>query len=112
MATTLPPGIDLSSSQQPKLQGAILSMWLLAVLAVALRFTSRWLARAGLWWDDWTLLLCLVFANSPDLHGETSTDMRLFFFQQVVATAANLVPLTWSKVFSSMESNSNPSANI
>ena len=30
------------------------------VLAIALRFLSRSLAKAGFWWDDWLSLLTLV----------------------------------------------------
>lgn len=36
MATTVLPGIDLTASKQPQIRGAILSTWLLAVLAVGL----------------------------------------------------------------------------
>ena len=32
----------------------------LTVLAIALRFLSRRLAKAGFWWDDWLSLLTLV----------------------------------------------------
>jgi hypothetical protein len=31
-----------------------------ATLAVTLRFTARYVSRAGFWWDDYTILVALV----------------------------------------------------
>ncbi|KKA16364.1 hypothetical protein T310_10060 [Rasamsonia emersonii CBS 393.64] len=73
MATTVLPGIDLTASKQPQIRGAILSTWLLAVLAVGLRFTSRWLVKAGFWWDDWLILLGLVITHAA-LPSEQNAD--------------------------------------
>ena len=33
---------------------------ILSTLAVTFRFWSRMISKAGLWWDDWTILLALV----------------------------------------------------
>ena len=32
----------------------------LPTTAISLRFISRHLSKAGLWWDDWVILLALV----------------------------------------------------
>jgi hypothetical protein len=63
MATSLPPGVDLTASKVPTLQGTIISTWILAVIVVALRFHSRWLSKVKPWWDDWTVLLAMVISN-------------------------------------------------
>lgn len=31
-----------------------------ATISVVLRFIARYVARAGYWWDDWTILVALV----------------------------------------------------
>lgn len=36
-----------------------------AILAVTLRFTARYVSRAGFWWDDYTLLVALVGTWTP-----------------------------------------------
>lgn len=36
-----------------------------ASLAVALRFTARYVSRAGFWWDDYTILVALVGTWTP-----------------------------------------------
>jgi hypothetical protein len=60
METPFPSDININESQQPKLLGTIISVYLVSVLAVALRFQSRRLSKVELCWDDWTVLLALV----------------------------------------------------
>lgn len=60
MSSAVPAGIDLSADQRPKIVGVLVSTWVLSALAVLLRFAARCLAGAGLWWDDWMVLLSLV----------------------------------------------------
>jgi hypothetical protein len=55
-----PPGIDLAASKQPQTRGLIISTWVLALLAVALRFYARRISKAGFWWDDWLMIPALV----------------------------------------------------
>lgn len=47
-------------TQQPSLYGAIITTYVLAAIAVALRFWSRKLKKIGWWHDDWFILLSLV----------------------------------------------------
>ncbi|PYI33850.1 hypothetical protein BP00DRAFT_319229, partial [Aspergillus indologenus CBS 114.80] len=65
-----PAGIDLSADQRPTIVGVLIATWVLASLAVALRFTARSIAKAGLWWDDWSshsvVFLLLVNACSSE----------------------------------------------
>ena len=55
-----PPGSDLNASQVPRIIAASAILITLSTIAVILRFIARYLSRAGLWWDDWTILLALV----------------------------------------------------
>ena len=47
---------DLSS----EIRGIFIALIPLSVVAVLLRFVSRRLARARLWWDDWLTVVALV----------------------------------------------------
>jgi hypothetical protein len=40
-----------------------IAMIVIPTLAVMLRFTARRMSAAGLWWDDWMILVALVCAN-------------------------------------------------
>ena len=42
--------------------GACTAFIILPTLFVALRLTSRWVSRAGLWWDDLTIIVALMFS--------------------------------------------------
>lgn len=55
-----PPGLDLSESRQPLVLGIVISVWLLAMLSIALRVVSRRIKGASLWVDDWIILVSVV----------------------------------------------------
>ena len=38
-------------------------LYILVVTSVALRFVARRISKASLWWDDWFILLALVFLH-------------------------------------------------
>ncbi|KAL6718244.1 hypothetical protein ACLMJK_004332 [Lecanora helva] len=40
--------------------GAAISLMIISIITVALRFIARWRSGAQLWWDDWTILIALV----------------------------------------------------
>jgi hypothetical protein len=61
-AVLSPPDADLSATQAPRIIGASVVLIILSTAAVVLRFLARRLSRAGLWWDDWTILFALVWA--------------------------------------------------
>jgi hypothetical protein len=50
----------LNANQGPKVDAIAITAFVLAVVGVFLRFLSRFLTKADLWWDDWTVLLALV----------------------------------------------------
>ena len=55
-----PPGLNLAETQVPRILGVNIATYVLAVIAVSLRFVSRRLVRSYLWWDDWLMVLALV----------------------------------------------------
>lgn len=54
------PGLDINDNAASRIIAVCVVLIVLAAVAVALRFVSRWLSRAGLWWDDWTILAAMV----------------------------------------------------
>ena len=54
------PGLNLDASQQPRIIAASVVLIAISTVAVALRFLSRMVSKAGLWWDDWTMLAAMV----------------------------------------------------
>ena len=59
------PGFDLNANQGPRVLSISLALIALSGIAVTLRFLSRLLSKAGLWWDDWVVLGALV--HKPQL---------------------------------------------
>ncbi|KAL4810607.1 hypothetical protein BDV18DRAFT_155220 [Aspergillus unguis] len=62
MASQAPPGIDLTEDKRSNVLGAVLTVLVLATIAVGLRAKARALSNAPFWWDDWVLGLSLLFA--------------------------------------------------
>jgi hypothetical protein len=60
MASGPPAGMDLSENVGPQIIGADMALLALATIAVILRFISRSVSKANLWWDDWILAVALV----------------------------------------------------
>ena len=55
-----PPGVDLSETQVPRILGVNIATYILALIAINLRFVSRRLSRAPFWWDDWLMIPAIV----------------------------------------------------
>ena len=55
-----PSGLDLSENSAPQDEGAVISMFILAAIFLALRFTARFIQRNAVKWDDWVIVLALV----------------------------------------------------
>ncbi|CRG87514.1 hypothetical protein PISL3812_04532 [Talaromyces islandicus] len=53
------PFVDLSQTHQPNLYASSTIPFSIAFLCVGLRFWCRWKKTAGLWLDDWLILLSL-----------------------------------------------------
>ena len=59
-AIETPIGTDLSQSQTTRIIATSVILMILSAVAVLLRFAARKLSKAGLWWDDWTILGAMV----------------------------------------------------
>ena len=50
----------LAESRVGNIYVSVITVSVACTIAVALRFLSRRLIRAQLWWDDWTILAALL----------------------------------------------------
>ena len=55
-----PPGLDIHASRQPSLYAATIITWILAVVAVGLRFWCRKMTKSGYKLDDWLVVVATV----------------------------------------------------
>ena len=65
-----PPGLDIHASRQPSLYAAAIITYILAVVAVGLRFWSRKLTQSRYQLDDWLVAAAGVGIRSR--HFRTS----------------------------------------
>lgn len=54
------PGLDLNANQGPKIIAVSAILIAISTIAVILRFMSRMVSKAGLWWDDWLIVAAMV----------------------------------------------------
>ncbi len=54
----------LAEDKTHALTAVAITLIVLEITAVAVRFLSRYLSKAGFWWDDWLILAGLV-GQSP-----------------------------------------------
>ncbi|KAJ9149249.1 Pth11-like integral membrane protein [Pleurostoma richardsiae] len=64
-----PAGLDLSENTASQDKGAVISMFILAAIFVALRFAARIVQRSTPHWDDWVIVLALVFVGGTSGMG-------------------------------------------
>ncbi|KAM0794797.1 hypothetical protein BDR22DRAFT_670235 [Usnea florida] len=57
----------LSQSRGGEIIGASIPLLILPTVAVALRLLSRWVSRAGFWWDDYTIVLACFLCWGPNI---------------------------------------------
>ena len=73
----IPPGIDLSANQGPRLVGSMITLILLPTLFVIARLVSRKVARAGYWWDDlFVLIACVSIARCHGINLYNAKDIN------------------------------------
>ena len=51
-----PEGLDLTESQVPRMVGVNISTFVVALIALILRFVCRKITRMPIWWDDWLMI--------------------------------------------------------
>lgn len=62
-AGPLPPGLDLEADTATSDRAAIIAILILALIAVALRFAARTVQHTKIHWDDWIIVLGMVFVS-------------------------------------------------
>ena len=68
MASLEPPkGIDIYASQEQRVVSSGIALIILSTSFVILRFISRFIANAGLWWDDLLVILALLLSYGPNI---------------------------------------------
>lgn len=65
-ALSPPPDINLKADKGPHVIGAGITLIILPTVFVILRFVSRGIARAGLWWDDLLVVVSLLLNYGPN----------------------------------------------
>ncbi|PVH95970.1 hypothetical protein DM02DRAFT_570318 [Periconia macrospinosa] len=55
-----PPGLDLTESRVPQINGALISTFTLATVAISLRLTARHLKGNPIWTEDWLAVIAWV----------------------------------------------------
>lgn len=58
-----PPGLDLSETQQPRILAINITFLSLALTTVILRFLSRRISKAMIWWDDLLVGIAMVLQH-------------------------------------------------
>ena len=61
-----PPGIDLQADRGPHIISSGIALIVLPTVFVTLRIISRYLARAGFWWDDLLVVTSLILSYGPN----------------------------------------------
>ena len=61
------PGLNVNDSQSSRIIGTCVTLIVISTIVVALRFVARHLSRAGLWWDDWTILAALITSYGANI---------------------------------------------
>lgn len=64
-APPIPAGTDLHADQGTRIISATIALIILPTIFVILRFLSRYIARAGLWWDDALVTAALILSWGP-----------------------------------------------
>ena len=68
MASLEPPdGMNVYADQEQRVIASGIALIVLSTIFVILRFISRLIANAGLWWDDFLVLLALVLSYGPNI---------------------------------------------
>ncbi|KAI3573011.1 hypothetical protein IWW34DRAFT_888009 [Fusarium oxysporum f. sp. albedinis] len=57
-----PPGLDLDETKVPALVSGFVLTWVFGAVSICLRITSRRLVQNQLWWDDWLIVVSLLFS--------------------------------------------------
>lgn len=54
--------------------GSMITLTVIAIIAVILRLFARKISKASFWWDDWTIIIALVKLPNHSLTNEMDAD--------------------------------------
>ncbi|SCV36303.1 related to integral membrane protein [Fusarium fujikuroi] len=63
IAGPLPPDVDLTANTASSDRDVIISVLILALIAIALRFTARNIQQTKIHWDDWVIIISMVLVG-------------------------------------------------
>lgn len=66
MSLTPPTGIDLHADKGSKVMSSSMVPIVPPTVFVVVRFISRFIARAGFWWDDLLVVVSLILSYGPN----------------------------------------------
>ena len=61
------PGLDINANAAPRIIAVAVVCILITIVAVAMRIWARRVSMAGLWWDDYTIILAMVGKKTVNL---------------------------------------------
>lgn len=92
MASLKPPaGMDVYADQGDRVVSSGIALIVLPTFFVILRFVSRSIANAGLWWDDLLVLLALLLSYGPNISMMTCKLLHEAFFYECVPNLIKLI---------------------
>ncbi|MCJ1259543.1 hypothetical protein MMC24_007381 [Lignoscripta atroalba] len=92
------PGFDLNANQGPRVLSISLALIALSGIAVTLRFLSRLLSKAGLWWDDWVVLGALFISWGPCICMIVAVRYGFGKHIEVAGPNPNIAASRWFKI--------------
>lgn len=95
----LPPS-ELLQSRAGEVIGASVPLLILPTVAVTLRLLSRWMSRAGFWWDDLIIVLACFLCWGPSIVNLVSLHYGFGRHLEVLGEAALF---HWFKILYSFE---------
>ncbi|SCN83349.1 related to integral membrane protein [Fusarium fujikuroi] len=63
IAGPLPPDVDLTANTASSDRATIISVFILALIAIALRFTARNIQQTKIHWDDWVIIISMALVR-------------------------------------------------
>lgn len=78
----LQPGVNVHSTRRPQVYAAVIATYILAAIAISLRFWARKLLKTKLWLDDWIAAASLVRLQKTWDRGDVGADSLTSYSRQ------------------------------
>ncbi|KAF4452075.1 hypothetical protein F53441_5006 [Fusarium austroafricanum] len=97
-----PSGIDLNADTATSDRAAIITVLILAALAITLRFIARHIQRTTVHWDDWVIILGMALVGGTAGLAITGKQQLVASFQPIDTREA--VPLAPASIYGPLQS--------